>query len=54
MAKKLVKKGMPAGHGKSMDVVSLTMKGVVHVKAYLKDNPDAPSALAKIIGTFGR
>lgn len=45
LARKLVKKGLLDDHGKSMQVLSLTMKGSMSVRAYLKDNPDAPDSL---------
>ena len=48
LAKRLVKKGLLDDHGKSMQVLSLTMMGAAHVKMYLKDNPGAPDSLARI------
>ena len=45
LARGLVKKGMLGDHGKSMQVLSLTMAGCVSVRAYLKDNPDAADSL---------
>ena len=48
VAKKLVKKGMRVDHGKSMRVLSLSMRGFMDVNAYLKDNPDAEDSLTLI------
>ena len=45
LARRLVKKDLLDDHGKSMQVLSLTMKGSMSVRAYLKDNPDAPDSL---------
>ena len=49
VAKKLVKKGMLDDHGKSMRVLSLSMRGFMDVNAYLKDNPDAADSLTLIL-----
>lgn len=49
LAKKLVKSRLLDDHGKSMQVLSLTMRGATHVKMYLRDNPDAPDSLERIL-----
>ena len=49
LAKRLVRKGLLDDHGKSMQVLSLTMRGAAHVRMYLKDNPGAPDSLACIL-----
>ena len=45
MARRLVTKGLLDDHGKSMQVLSLADMGIMSVRAYLKDNPDAPDSL---------
>ena len=45
MARRLVKKGLLDDHGKSMHVLSITMAGIMSVRAHLKDNPDASDSL---------
>ena len=55
LVRKLAKKGLPTDHGKSMGVLSLTMRGVAHVAAYLKGNPGALDSLDSILeGRAGR
>lgn len=49
IARKLIKSGMLADAGKSAKVLSLSMVGLVHVKEYLKANPDALDALNAIM-----
>lgn len=45
LARRLVTKGLLDDHGKSMQVLSLADMGIMSVRAYLKDNPDAPDSL---------
>ena len=45
LARKLVKKDLLDDHGKSMQVLSITMAGIMSVRAHLKDSPDAPDSL---------
>lgn len=49
LARRLVRKGMLDDHGKSMQVLSLTMRGAMHAQAYLRDNPDAADSLDLIL-----
>ena len=49
LARKLVKKGLLTDHGKSMGVLSLTMRGAAHVAVYLKGNPGALDSLDNML-----
>ena len=49
LTRRLVKKGLLDDHGKSMQVLSISMAGIMGVRAHLKDNPDAPDSPALIL-----
>ena len=49
LARSLVKKGMLTDDGKSMKVLSLTMRGTLHVKKYMAVNPRAVEWLNRVL-----
>ena len=49
IARRLIKKGLLDDAGKSARVLSLSMMGQVHVKAYLEANPGAQEILDSVM-----